>query len=53
VSPDIEVEYTPAEVIRGRDHSSNARQEALKLLEKNPWRRAEARQSISVEGSGN
>ena len=40
VAPDIEVEYTPAEVIKGRDPQlERAVQEALKLLEQNPTRR--------------
>jgi tricorn protease len=40
VAPDIEVEYTPAEVIKGRDPQlGRAVQEALKLLEQNPVRR--------------
>lgn len=40
VAPDIEVEYTPADVIKGRDPQlERAVQEALKLLEKNPVRR--------------
>jgi tricorn protease len=40
VAPDIEVEYTPAEVIKGRDPQlERAVQEALKLLEKNPVQR--------------
>jgi tricorn protease len=40
VAPDIEVEYTPAEVIKGRDPQlERAVQEALKLLEQNPVRR--------------
>ena len=40
VPPDIEVEYTPAEVIKGRDPQlERAVQEAMKLLEKNPVRR--------------
>jgi len=40
VAPDIEVEYTPAEVIKGRDPQlERAVQEALKLLEQNPPRR--------------
>ena len=40
VAPDIEVEYTPAEVIKGRDPQlERAVQEAMKLLEKNPVRR--------------
>jgi tricorn protease len=39
VAPDIEVEYTPAEVIKGRDPQlERAVQEALKLLEQNPPR---------------
>jgi tricorn protease len=37
VAPDIEVEYTPAEVIKGRDPQiERAVQEALKLLEQKP-----------------
>jgi tricorn protease len=37
VAPDIEVEYTPAEVIKGRDPQlERAVKEALKLLEQNP-----------------
>lgn len=40
VTPDIEVEYTPAEVINGHDPQlERAVQEALKLLEQNPVRR--------------
>jgi tricorn protease len=40
VAPDIEVEYTPAEVIKGGDPQlERAVQEALKLLEQNPVRR--------------
>jgi tricorn protease len=40
VAPDIEVEYTPADVIKGHDPQlERAVQEALKLLEKNPVRR--------------
>jgi tricorn protease len=40
VSPDIEVEYTPAEVIKGHDPQlERAVQEALKLLDQNPVRR--------------
>jgi tricorn protease len=40
VAPDIEVEYTPAEVIKGTDPQlERAVQEALKLLEQNPTRR--------------
>jgi tricorn protease len=40
VAPDIEVEFTPAEVIKGRDPQlERAVQEALKLLEQNPTRR--------------
>jgi len=40
VAPDIEVEYTPAEVIKGRDPQlERAVQEAMKLLEQNPVRR--------------
>jgi tricorn protease len=41
VAPDIEVEYTPAQVINGRDPQiERAAQEALKLLEQNPPPRA-------------
>ena len=41
VAPDIEVEYTPAQVINGRDPQiERAVQEALKLLEQNPPPRA-------------
>jgi tricorn protease len=37
VAPDIEVEYTPAEVLKGRDPQlERAVAEAMKLLEKNP-----------------
>src|SRR6185369_16602602 len=40
VMPDVEVEYTPADVIKGRDPQlERAVQEAMKLLEKNPVRR--------------
>ena len=40
VAPDIEVEYTPAEVIKGRDPQlERGVQEALRLLEQNPVRR--------------
>jgi tricorn protease len=40
VSPDIEVEYTAAEVIKGHDPQlERAVQEAMKLLEQNPVRR--------------
>jgi tricorn protease len=40
VMPDIEVENTPAEVIKGRDPQlERAVQEAMKLLEQNPVRR--------------
>jgi tricorn protease len=40
VAPDIEVEYTPADVIKGHDPQlERAVQEALKLLEQNPIRR--------------
>src|SRR6266508_236905 len=41
VSPDIEVEYTPAQAIKGRDPQiERAVQEALRLLEQNPPQRA-------------
>ena len=41
VSPDVEVEYTPAAVINGHDPQiERAVQEAMKLLEQNPVRRA-------------
>jgi len=40
IAPDIEVEYTPADVIKGRDPQlERAVQEALKLLEQSPVRR--------------
>ena len=40
VAPDIEVENTPAEVIRGRDPQlERAVQEAMKLLQQNPVKR--------------
>jgi tricorn protease len=40
VAPDVEVEYTPAQVIKGRDPQlERAVQEAMKLLEKNPVHR--------------
>ena len=40
VAPDIEVAYTPADVIKGHDPQlERAVQEAMKLLEKNPVRR--------------
>ena len=40
VAPDIEVEYTPAEVNKGHDPQlERAVQEAMKLLEQNPVRR--------------
>lgn len=40
VPPDIEVEYTPAEVLKGRDPQlERGVQEAMKLLEQNPVRR--------------
>jgi tricorn protease len=40
VPPDIEVEYTPAEVLKGHDPQlERAVQEAMKLLEQNPTRR--------------
>ncbi len=40
IAPDVEVEYTPAEVIRGHDPQlERAVQEGLKLLEQNPVRR--------------
>ena len=40
VSPDIEVEYTPSEVIKGHDPQlERAVQEAMRLLEQNPVKR--------------
>jgi tricorn protease len=40
VAPDIEVEYIPAEVIKGRDPQlERAVQEAMKLLDQNPVKR--------------
>ncbi|HEU4389361.1 MAG TPA: S41 family peptidase, partial [Blastocatellia bacterium] len=47
VAPDVEVEYTPAEVINGRDPQlERAVQEAIKLLEKNPVKRVPRPPSI-------
>ncbi len=47
VSPDIEVEYTPADVISGHDPQlERAVTEALKLLEKNPTKRVPRPASI-------
>ena len=47
VPPDIEVEYTPAEVNRGHDPQlERAVQEAMKLLEQNPVRRVPRPASI-------
>ena len=41
VVPDVEVEYTPAEVIKGHDPQlERAVQEGMKLLEQNPVKRA-------------
>ena len=41
VAPDIEVEYTPAQALQGRDPQiERAVEEALKLLEQNPPQRA-------------
>jgi tricorn protease len=40
VSPDVEVEYTPSDVIKGHDPQlERAVQEAMKLLEQNPVKR--------------
>ena len=40
ISPDIEVEYTPADVIKGHDPQlERAVKEALRLLEQNPVKR--------------
>ena len=40
IAPDVEVEYTPADVLKGHDPQlERAVQEALKLLEQNPSRR--------------
>jgi tricorn protease len=40
VAPDIEVENTPAEVLKGHDPQlERAVQEAMKLLEQNPTKR--------------
>jgi len=48
VAPDIEVEYTPAEVIKGRDPQlERAVQEAMRLLEQNPVRRVPRPASIN------
>jgi tricorn protease len=42
VAPDIEVEYSAEEVIKGRDPQlERAVQEALKLLAQNPVKRVE------------
>src|SRR5258708_39816071 len=47
VPPDIEVEYTPAEVIKGHDPQlERAVQEAMKLLEQNPVKRVPRPASI-------
>lgn len=53
VAPDIEVEYTPAEVIKGRDPQlERAVQEAMKLLEKNPVRRVPRPEPIDRTSKG-
>ena len=47
VPPDIEVEYTPADVIKGHDPQlERAVQEAMKLLEQNPVKRVPRPASI-------
>jgi tricorn protease len=56
VAPDIEVEYTPAEVIKGRDPQlERAVQEGLRLLEQNPVRRMPRPEPINrvSKGRGN
>ena len=53
VAPDIEVEYTPSEVIKGHDPQlERAVQEAMKLLEKNPVRRVRRPQPIDRVSRG-
>ena len=53
VPPDIEVEYTPAEVNKGRDPQlERAVQEALKLLEQNPVKRVPRPASINRVSRG-
>ena len=53
VPPDIEVEYTPAEVIKGHDPQlERAVQEAMKLLEQNPVKRVPRPASIDRISKG-
>jgi tricorn protease len=53
VSPDVEVEYTAADVINGRDPQlERAVQEALKLLEQNPMKRVPRPASIDRVSKG-
>jgi len=53
VAPDIEVEYTAADVIKGRDPQlERAVQEALRLLELNPVRRVPRPASIDRVSKG-
>ena len=53
IAPDIEVEQTPAEVIRGRDPQlERAVEEALKLLEQNPVRRRPKPASLDRTSKG-
>ncbi len=54
VAPDIEVEYTAADVIKGRDPQlERAVQEALRLLELNPVRRVPRPAPIDRVSKGN
>ena len=53
ISPDIEVDYTAADVIKGRDPQlERAVQEALKLLEQNPMKRMPRPASIDRVSKG-
>jgi len=53
VPPDIEVEYTPADVIKGHDPQlERAVQEAMKLLEQNPVKRVPRPASIDRISKG-
>jgi tricorn protease len=54
VTPDVEVEYSAAEVIKGRDPQlERAVQEALKLLEQNPVKRVGRPAPIDRASKGN
>ena len=53
IAPDIEVDYTAADVIKGRDPQlERAVQEALKLLEQNPMKRMPRPASIDRVSKG-